>query len=206
MKKTLSVLSAAVLSLILTGCGGPKPADTVTSFLTSFQKGDVEKAGKFVKGQLKSTLSTGEEEDGPVSEKLMTAFTKGYKFETPKEVSSKGDTAKVKVKVTSVDVKEAIGSAMSELMPSALAAAFVEGGDSEEAVDKLVEKTIIKKLTSEDAAFDTRSVTLTLKKDKKGEYKILANDQLKEAVLANMNDLEQSLREAEEGEPASSKK
>ena len=49
--------------------------------------------------------------------------------------------------------------------------------------------TIIKNLTDKDA-MATREVTLNLKKDKDGDYKIVADDNLKEVLFANAKSLE----------------
>ncbi len=50
--------------------------------------------------------------------------------------------------------------------------------------------TIIKNLTDKDAAMATREVRLNLKKDKDGDYKIVADDNLKEVLFANAKSLE----------------
>ena len=45
-------------------------------------------------------------------------------------------------------------------------------------------------LADKDAAMATREVTLNLKKDKDGDYKIVADDNLKEVLFANAKSLE----------------
>lgn len=193
MKKTITIISTTLLAVTLSACGQPQPKDTVKDFLTSFQKGDIEKAGTYVSEDFESNVLNDSKEEA--SEKLIKAFIRDYKFEDVKEISNKGDTAKVKAKITSIDVADAYTSAVSEVMPLAFASAFNEVEDSDKAMEKLMEKTVIKKLTAKDAPYDTRTITLTLKKNKEDEYKIVANDNLKDAVLANMSDLEDAFGE-----------
>lgn len=49
---------------------------------------------------------------------------------------------------------------------------------------------IIKHLSDKDAIMATREVTLNLKKNKDGDYKIVADDNLKEVLFANAKALE----------------
>ena len=50
---------------------------------------------------------------------------------------------------------------------------------------------IIKHLSDKDAIMATRKVTLNLKKNKDGDYKIVADDNLKEVLFANAKSLKQ---------------
>ena len=50
--------------------------------------------------------------------------------------------------------------------------------------------SIVKHLSDKDAIMATREVTLNLKKDKDGDYKIVADDNLKEVLFANAKSLE----------------
>ena len=45
--------------------------------------------------------------------------------------------------------------------------------------------SIVKHLSDKDAIMATREVTLNLKKNKDGDYKIVADDNLKEVLFAN---------------------
>jgi hypothetical protein len=189
MKKLLSILVIGLLSIGLVACGQNKPEDAVKGFLTSFQQGDLKKAGTYVKDGLnRKTFDSKKQE---IDEEILKAITNGYKFEDIKVVSNKGDKAKVEVKITSVDYTDAFTKTLSEIMPMAFATAFSDGGqgNSDKAIEKLTEKTIIKHLTSKDASFVTRNVTLSLEKNKDGEYKIVPDDNFMEAILANSNEL-----------------
>lgn len=191
MKKVIAglVISAGLLA----GCGGENPAGTVDEFLTSFQKGDFEKAGDYIDNGLEELQS---EEASMDAEKMLSAISKDYKFEKPVEVSSKGDKAKVKIEITSVDVGVATTAAIAEVMPVAFATAFNEDSDkADKAMEGLMESSMLKHLKSEDTPRVNREVTLNLKKNKDGEYKIVSDDNFKEAVLANFDQVEDAFGE-----------
>ncbi|PEV89116.1 hypothetical protein COJ91_12910 [Bacillus thuringiensis] len=175
---------------VLAGCANPK--DTTEEFLTAIQKGDVEKARTFVESD-KEFNKLNEKTDDAEAKAMLSAITKNFKFEKLEEVSKKDDKAevKVKMKITSADLSVAVTKAVGEVMPMAFASAFSEDKEqSEKAIEKTMTSTIIKNLTDKDAAMATREVTLNLKKDKDGDYKIVADDNLKEVLFANAKSLE----------------
>ncbi|PGY17622.1 hypothetical protein COE23_07050 [Bacillus cereus] len=173
---------------VLAGCANPK--DTAEEFLTAIQKGDLEKARTFVESD-KEFSKLNEKTDDADGKAMLSAITKSFKFEKLEEVSKKDDKAEVKVKVTSVDLSIAVTKAMGEVMPMAFASAFSEDKEqSEKAIEKTMTSTIIKNLSDKEAAMATREVTLNLKKDKDGDYKIVADDNLQELLFANAKSLE----------------
>lgn len=186
------IIVLLMAAVFLAGCGSQKPEAVVNDFLKSFQKGDFEKAATYIEGNGEGTFlaaeeSTVEEID---EQEFYDAIIRDYKFEKPEEVSSDGDTAKVKVNITSVDIGAAFTSTINEVMPMAFASAFNEDEDADKAMEQMVISTLIKHLTAEDAQMATRDVTLELKKDDEGNYKIVADDNLLNALLANANLLE----------------
>ncbi|WHY31820.1 hypothetical protein [Bacillus wiedmannii] len=134
----------------------------IEGFLTAIQKSDVEKARTFVESDKE--------------------FNK---------LNEKTDDAEMKVKITSADLSVAVTKAVGEVMPMAFASAFSEDKEqSEKAIEKTMTSTIVKNLADKDAAMATREVTLNLKKNKDGDYKIVADDNLKEVLFANAKSLE----------------
>ncbi|WP_212936935.1 hypothetical protein [Bacillus hominis] len=189
IKKVLLLMMVVGLTVgVLAGCANPK--DSVEEFLTAIQKDDLEKARTFVESD-KEFSKLNEKTDDADGKAMLSAITKGFKFEKLEEVSKKDDKAEVKVKVTSVDLSVAVTKAMGEVMPMAFASAFSEGKEqSEKTIEKTMTSTIIKNLADKDAAMATREVTLNLKKDKDGDYKIVADDNLQELLFANAKSLE----------------
>ncbi|MGE7882267.1 hypothetical protein [Bacillus sp. NPDC094077] len=189
VKKLLLLIMVVGLTVgVLAGCANPK--DTVEEFLTAVQKGDVEKARTFVESD-KEFSKLNEKTDDAEAKAMLSAITKNFKFEKLEEVSKNDDKAEVKVKITSVDLSVAVTKAMGEVMPMAFASAFSEDKEqSEKAIEKTMTSAVIKHLSDKEATMATREVTLNLKKDKDGDYKIVADDNLKEVLFANVKSLE----------------
>lgn len=188
---------------LLAGCGSDNPSATVDEFLTAIQKNDFEKAGSYVQGGTES-LTTNEESGEEADEELaMTVFeniSKDYDFESPEEVSAEGDKAVIKTEITSIDMGSVMTSTMAEIMPLAFASAFEEETpESEKAFEEMTEKAMVKYMTAEDAPLVTRSVELNLEKDDEGNYMIVDDENLDEAIFANMSQLEDMFSE-ENGE------
>jgi hypothetical protein len=196
-KKLLGILAVVGMSIgILAGCSDAKPTDTVKEFLTTVQKGDVEKAATFVdekdgKVKFSEMSKVTDEMDG---KEMFKAVTKNYTFKEPVEVSAKDDTAEVKVDVTSVDMLAAITDAMGETMSTAMQTAFKEGKEpSQKEMEETMMKAMVEKLGDKDTKMVTREVTLNLKKDTDGNYKIISDEKLAEAIIANFEELDKQL-------------
>lgn len=190
-KSLTFVMMVGLLMSVLTGCSNPK--DTVQEFLTAIQKGDFEKASTFVyagdKGYDFSKLN--KKEDGIEGKAVFNALVKNYKFEKPEQVSKEDNKAKVKVKITSVDMAVATTKTIGEIMPMAFASAFSENKkQADKTMEQMMTTTLVKNLSDKDAAMATREVTLNLKKDKDGNYKIVSDENLQEALLANSKSID----------------
>lgn len=57
-------------------------------------------------------------------------------------------------------------------------------------MEQMMTTTLVKNLSDKDAAMATREVTLNLKKDKDGNYKIVSDENLQEALLANSKSID----------------
>ena len=194
-RKMLTALLFSTITLsLLSACGAENPTSTVDGFLTSIQKNDFEKAGTFVEGGTES-LTTDQEETTEEQEELaMTMIeniSKKYEFKNPEEVSADGDKAVVKAEITSLDMGVVMTSTMAEIMPLAFASAFEEETpETEKAFEEMTEKTMLKYITAEDAELATRTVEFNLEKDEEGKFKIVDDDNLTEAIFANISQLE----------------
>lgn len=202
-KKVMNLMFVGLITGLLAGCGSDNPSSTVDEFLTAIQKNDFEKAGTYVQGGTES-LTTDQESGEVADEELaMTVFeniSKSYDFENPEEVSVDGDSAVIKTEITSLDMGSVMTSTMAEIMPLAFASAFEEETpESEKAFEEMTEKAMVKYMSEEDAPLVTRSVELNLEKDEEGNYKIVDDENLDEAIFANMSQLEDMFSE-ENGE------
>lgn len=202
-KKLVSLMFVGMITALLAGCGSEDPSATVDDFLTAIQKNDFEKAGSYVQGGTDSLTTDQESADEADEELAMTLFeniSKNYDFENPEEVSVDGDKAVIKTQITSLDMGSVMTSTMAEIMPLAFASAFEEETpESEKAFEEMTEKAMIKYMTAEDAPLVTRSIEFNLEKDDEGNFKIVDDENLDEAIFANMSQLEDMFSEEDNG-------
>lgn len=198
-KKLVSLMFIGLITGLLTACGSENPDATVDDFLIAIQKNDFEKAGSYVQGGTESLTTDQEAAEEADEELAMTLFeniSKNYDFGKTEEVSTDGEKAVVKTEITSLDMGSVMTSTMAEIMPLAFASAFDEQTpESEKAFEEMTEKTMIKYMTAEDAPLVTRSVEFNLEKDDEGNFKILDDENLEEAVFANISQLEDMFSE-----------
>ncbi|MDM5338490.1 DUF4878 domain-containing protein [Fictibacillus enclensis] len=189
MKKFFSVLLIGCLSAGLVGCGNNSPEDAANGFLKSFRDGEFKEASTYVdEGSINDIAK--DKTDEELAEKMMKSISNRFTYTDVKELSTSGDRAKVSAKITSPDVGTAMTEAIAKVMPIAFASAFDESSKkSDQAMENLMVKTVVKKLEDKDSQTVTRTVKLNLKKDKEGNYKLVADKQLEEVVFANMKDL-----------------
>ena len=103
-KRMLGFLMFGLLAIFLAGCGADKPDVVVDNFLSAVKEGDFDKAGSFVVTEDSKPFKfdeLNEDMEGMDSEEFLKALSSKYDYETPEEVSSEGDTAKVKAEITS---------------------------------------------------------------------------------------------------------
>ncbi|MGB6407710.1 MAG: hypothetical protein WBF39_09545 [Planococcus donghaensis] len=198
-KILISLLISASILTFLTACGAEDPSSTVDEFLSAIQKNDFEKAGTLVQGGTDS-LSTADEdinkEEEELAMKVIESISKDYEFENLEEVSINEDKAIVKAEITSLDMGLVMTSTMAEIMPLAFANAFEEDTpETEKAFEEMTEKIMLKYITAEDAALVTRTVEFNLEKDENGNFKIIDDENLEEALFANISQLEDFLDE-----------
>lgn len=195
MKRILMAFVAAILfATILSGCGSkPSPTQTVDRFLKAFRSNDFNKASKYVDSQNNSSIMNFKNlkrSNGVDSRKLLKAITKGYRYKKPQLVSSSQNSAKVKVKITSVDFGTVVEKTVGQSLSLAFANAFGDNNKkSLKKMNELLSKSLIDQLSSHSAPMATREVTLDLKKEKSGSYQIISNKNLLNAILANAANL-----------------
>ncbi|AIY04600.1 hypothetical protein Plano_0635 [Planococcus sp. PAMC 21323] len=188
------LLFSAIILAFLSACGAENPSSTVDDFLSAIQNNNFEKAGEFVQGGTDS-LSTVQEDISEKEEelaiKMIKSISKKYEFKKPEEVSVDEDKAVVKAEITSLDMGLVMTSTMAEIMPLAFANAFEEETpETEKALEEMAEKIMLKYITAEDADLVTRTVEFNLEKDEDGLFKIVNDENLEEALFANISQLE----------------
>ena len=199
-KRMLGFLMFGLLAIFLAGCGADKPDVVVDSFLSAVKEGDFDKAGSFVVTEDSKPFKfdeLNEDMEGMDSEEFLKALSSKYDYETPEEVSSEGDTAKVKAEITSVDFAEAFTATMEDVIAEAMtmAESDMDSAEAEAEFEKMMWDTLNEKLNDEDAKTVTRDITFNLEKNEDGEYKIIADENFQEAMIANIDSLEETFAE-----------
>lgn len=201
MKKFISLFTLGLAAIVLTACGGqePKPTNIVTSFMEAIQAGDFEKASTYVATNTDSEefnfANIQEGKEDPATAALLKGISNNYKFGKPEEKIIDDNNAEVTVEVTSLDFAATMGTAMEEIFAIAFELAM-EDQTEEEYNTVMEEKSteiLTNAMTNKEAEMVTRDVTLTLTKDDEGNYKIVSNGQLQEAVLGNAQEVEEML-------------
>ena len=172
MKKTVSLLLAAVLLLSLCACGAvpAKPEDTVAAFSEAMKAYDFEKMQTFLPASeedLQSELFN-EENENDLTALFMTRMKAWAKDMTYEIVSTEtdGDKATVEVKYSYKDSTQVVNEFFTEYISQALALAL--GDATEEEVSALAEQILADKMdTVEPGSTECNIVYSLTRKDNK---------------------------------------
>lgn len=195
MKKIFfGFVTSFILISMLAGCHSqPKPIKTVNRFLSAFQSNNFNKASRYVDSSNNSSIfnfRNMRKSSGIDSKKMLKAITKGYRYSSPRLVSTGQKSAKVKVKITSVDFGAVVEKTVGQSLSMAFANAFSDNNQkSLKQMNQMLSKSLIDHLNASSAPMATREVTLDLKQKSNGRYQIIANKNLLNAILANASSL-----------------
>lgn len=205
MKKMIRLFTLGLTIMLLTACGGgqeaSKPADVVTAFMTAVQSGDLEKASTYVaKDNVSEEFDFAglqEANEDPATEALIKGISNNYKFGKPEENNVDDQNAEVTVEVTSLDFAAVMETAMGDIFSAAFELALEDQTEEEynQAMEEKSTEILSAAVTAKDAPTVTRDVTLTLTKDEEGNFKIVSDANLMEAVLGNSAEVEEMFSE-----------
>ena len=184
MKKTVSLLLAAILLLGLCACGAvpAKPEDTVIAFSEGMKAYDFEKMQSCLASSeedLQSELFNGEDQND-LTAKFLTKMKAWAKDMTYEIVSTETDGAKatVEVKYSYKDTTAIVQEFFTEYVTRALALAL--SGATEEEVSELAEQILADKMdTVEPGGTECNIVYALTKKDNKWLIDELPEDVLR---------------------------
>lgn len=166
---------------IISGCGGgaAKPDAVVQSFLSALQNAEYESAMALLHAEeseqvLLNALTA--EQDGTLQRDVLNAIMNSLQFEDVAVKSMENDTAVVKATVTILDTVSIITLVIQKASDMVINGTMqpVEGAD--DPVTAAIEAMIVDALSAENAPTVKKDMLFTLKKDAKGEWKIVASD------------------------------
>ncbi|MEH7128739.1 hypothetical protein V7103_11080 [Neobacillus drentensis] len=189
MKKTFIFMTTIIIAFSLTACNlfGPSPDEVATDFLTSVQKGDWEKASKYVnnkdsKKTLKELTSSKDEET-----KFIQDIFKKMSF-TVGKVNEADKKATVESTIKTVDTKIILGTIIQEAMQEALAQAFSGEETDDAAVEKEMTNKLIAGVNEPSAKKVTNKVKINLVKVN-GDWKVDVDQELLNALTGGLTSI-----------------
>ena len=189
MKKTFIFMTTLMIAFSLTACNlfGPSPDEVASDFLTSVQKGDWEKASKYVnnkdsKKTLKELTSSKDEEA-----KFIQDLFKKMSF-TVGKVNEADKKATVESTIKTVDTKIILGTIIQEVMKEAFAQAFSGEETDDAAVEKEMTNKLITGVNEPSAKKVTNKVKINLVKVD-GDWKVDVDQDLLNAVTGGLTSI-----------------
>lgn len=187
LKRSLIVLFTLAFAVSITACGKKlgKPDSSVSSFFDALKKADIKTASKFVEsGKLDEDFKF----DDAQQEKIVKLIYSNLNYEILSSNVDK-DTATVKVKLTSPDLKDIMEKVISEVMQAALATSTT--GTAPNQAD--LEKMMMDKLTA--AVNDPSAKKIT----KEYELALVPNSEKKAWALKDNETLENAVKMVVDG-------
>ncbi len=179
MKKILQVTLLCLLAISLVGCFGPSPDSVVKDFFSAVKDGDFDAAAKYVKqdnrDEFRDELESAQDlEDNKSAELLFSKLS----WEILSSSTEKNQ-AKVKAKITSIDMVRVVTDVMNKIMPLAFAS---------DKIEELTEQYFISAMSDPNAPTITSEVTIKLVKEN-GDWLVVPDDDLLNAMTGNAGKL-----------------
>lgn len=182
MKKSnlLTRFFIIILSIMLmassTGCGR-NPDETVKIFFDSLQKQDIKAAASCLYNSKVTSFQNTEQEE------VVKLIFSRLKYEIESTTVNKY-TAKVKTKITSVDLTKVMSNMIASLLPSMIASSLK--GQSSNASSTLVYQYLTKNISDPNAPTITSEIDINLIKDANTKKWVIVSDEdLANAMTGN---------------------
>lgn len=185
--KLAVLLMAFVMVLSLSACSEsnfPKPESTVTGFFDTLSKGDFKALDTYCSATLNDL--TFEDANQEKIAKAMFSRTKG------EVVSSQvdGDTATVKVKITSLDMEKIFEDIMTEVISKATDAALSGKELSDAEAEEMMMEYMEESMAKADAAMTTTEYDIKLAKDNGKKAWVIQDDEaFGKALVGNLGEM-----------------
>lgn len=172
LPKLWILIISAILMVSLTGCGR-KPEETVKLYFNSLQKQDIKTATSCLYNSKPVSFQNTEQE------KLVKLIFSRLEYETKSETIN-NYTAKVKTKITSIDLAKIMSSMVSKLLPKILASS--QNNDTSSMVYQYLSDSI----KDSNAPTITSEIDINLIKDANTKKWVIVSDEdLTNAMTGN---------------------
>lgn len=189
VKKFLAFLTTLVMVFAFAGCsGGESPETAVSNYLKAFQTMDLETIEKYTADAENTTDATEDAISDLETDEMGAAFVENLTFEILSSTQEE-DTATVKVSITNVDMTNAMGKAISEMIPLAFA------GLSEEELEQKSTEAMISAIANNKDTTLTKEVDVSLVKGE-NNWQVVPDDALADAITGGLVSFANSMNEA----------
>ncbi len=193
IKILAAVLAAQVLVMGLSACGSAKtPEGAVEGLFDALKDQDMIEAAKYVDLESIEDLISDKSKVEDAQTFLKEIGKKlDYEIISSEEVDE--NTAKVKTKVTSIDMTEVMKNYITKGMQYSLSSVFGSGVATDEENQEYMEELFMECLTDENVGTVTNEVDVTVLKQEDGSWKVNADSTFNDAVLGGIGNTAESI-------------
>ncbi|KEI01521.1 DUF4878 domain-containing protein [Clostridium botulinum] len=178
-KKLIPLLFVIILTFSLTGCG-TKPTKTTENFFNALKQQDIETASSLLQN---NTSKKQLKYDDAEQEKIVKSVFSKMDY-TLGDITETGNTATVKVSITSIDLPKITTKIITDLFPTMMAQAFSQEKVDEKKQDTMVFQSMLNSVNEHNAPKTKTDVTIKLVKGNNG-WIIEPTDELLNALTGN---------------------
>lgn len=197
MKRAIKIMTAVLAALILvmglSACGSAKtPESAVEGLFDALKDQDMIEAAKYVDLESIEDLISDKSkvED---AQKFLKEIGKKLDYEIISSEEVDENTAKVKTKVTSIDMAEVMKNYIAKGMQYSLSSVFGSGVATDEENQEYMEELFMECMTDESVGTVTNEIDVTVLKQEDGSWKVNADSTFNDAVLGGISNTAESI-------------
>lgn len=197
MKRAIKIMAAVLAALILvmglSACGSAKtPEAAVEGLFDALKDQDMIEAAKYVDLESIEDLISDKSKVEDAQTFLKEIGKKlDYEIISSEEVDE--NTAKVKTKVTSIDMAEVMKNYIAKGMQYSLSSVFGSGVATDEENQEYMEELFMECMTDESVGTVTNEIDVTVLKQEDGSWKVNADNTFNDAVLGGISNTAESI-------------
>lgn len=197
MKRAIKIMAAVLAALILvmglSACGSAKtPESAVEGLFDALKDQDMIEVAKYVDLESIEDLISDKSkvED---AQKFLKEIGKKLDYEIISSEEVDENTAKVKTKVTSIDMAEVMKNYIAKGMQYSLSSVFGSGVATDEENQEYMEELFMECMTDESVGTVTNEIDVTVLKQEDGSWKVNADSTFNDAVLGGISNTAESI-------------
>lgn len=196
MKRAVKIIAAVLAALILTmglsACGSAKtPEAAVEGLFDALKDQNMVEAAKYVDLEsIEELISDKSKIDD--AQKFLKEIGKRLDYEIISSEEVDENTAKVKAKVTSIDMTAVMKNYITKGMQYSLSSVFGSGVATDEENEKYMEELFMECISDESIGTVTNEIDITVQKQD-GNWKVNADSTFNDAILGGLSNTAESI-------------